>query len=47
MYVIKMSELHRKEDIIKASFLSTIGKLEKPVSLSRERVPPVHWQRGG
>lgn len=26
-----MSELHRKDDIIKASFLSTIGKLEKTI----------------
>lgn len=26
-----MSELHRKDEIIKASFLSTIGKLEKTI----------------
>ncbi len=46
MYIKKMSELHREEDIMKASFLSTIGKLEKTLlTLQRKGAPTALAER--
>ena len=43
---VEMSVLHREEDIMKASFLSTIGKLEKTIlTLQRKGASP-HWKSG-